>query len=314
MSGQFVVSLDFEKYWGMRDHKSIEDYKINLASVDSICLEMLKLFSKYEIHVTWATVGLLAANNKIELLSKLPKTKPNYDDINLSPYNYITEFELEDKFHFDSHIINEICNTKNQELASHTFSHYYCLEPGQNELSFDTDLKLNIEIIKNKFDVDMTSIVFPRNQVNPEYLKILSKNNISTYRGNPTNWIYRLKTNSLLTRSLRLLDSYVNITGNNTYELDKNELPYNIPASYFLRPVITKLWLLERFKMKRIKNQMTHAARNGRLFHLWWHPHNFGNDIQANLVFLEEILNHFKVLKDKYDMKSYSMKEMFKNI
>ena len=275
---------------------------------------MLKLFSEFEIHVTWATVGLLAVNNKKELLSVLPNTKPTYDDINLSPYDYILECELEGKFHFDSHIINEICNTKNQELASHTFSHYYCLEPGQNKFSFETDLKLNIEIIKNKFNVGMSSIVFPRNQVNPEYLNILSKNNIQTYRGNPTNWIYRLKTNNLIIRALRLLDSYVNITGNNTHEINKNKLPYNIPSSYFLRPVIPNALLLEKLKMKRIKNQMTHAASNGRLFHLWWHPHNFGNDLQANLILLKEILNHFKLLKDKYDMKSYNMKEIIKNI
>ena len=37
----------------------------------------------------------------------------------------------------------------------------------------------------------------------------------------------------------------------------------------------------KKLKMKRIKAQMTYAAKNDKLFHLWWHPHNFGNDIES---------------------------------
>lgn len=310
--GQLVISLDFEKFWGIRDHSSIEDYRLNLERVDTICLEMLKLFSEFEIHATWATVGLLAFDNKDELLKMLPKQKPLYSDINLSPYDYILENELEYKFHFSPNIINKISYAKNQELASHTFSHYYCLEPGQTESSFAADLKLNIKVIKNKFGVEMSSIVFPRNQVNKEYLKVLTKNNIKCYRGNETNWIYRKKMSLMLKRGLRLIDSYLNITGSNTYELKdiKKEFPYNIPSSSILRPVKANNSLLKRLKINRIKSQMTHAAKCDKLFHIWWHPHNFGNDIDANVLFLKEIFNHFDFLKNKYGMCSLNMKEI----
>ncbi len=314
--GQLVISLDFEKFWGIHDHSNIEDYRLNLERVDTICLEMLKLFSEFEIHATWATVGLLAFDNKDELLKILPKQKPLYSDINLSPYDYILENELEYKFHFSPKIINKIRCEKNQELATHTFSHYYCLEPGQTESSFDSDLKLNIKVIKNKFGVEMTSLVFPRNQVKKEYLKILTKNNIKCYRGNETNWIYRKKMSLLLKRGFRLIDSYLNITGSNTYELKdiKKEFPYNIPSSCILRPVKFNDSLLKRLKMKRIKSQMTHAAKYDKLFHIWWHPHNFGNDIEANILFLKEIFKHFVFLKNKYGMCSLNMKEISEKI
>tara|TARA_B100000795_G_scaffold164571_1_gene123785 strand:- start:2286 stop:3239 length:954 start_codon:yes stop_codon:yes gene_type:complete len=314
--GQLVISLDFEKFWGIRDHSNIEDYRLNLERVDTICLEMLKLFSEFEIHVTWATVGLLAFDNKDELLKILPKQKPLYSDINLSPYDYILENELECKFHFSPKIINKIRYAKNQELATHTFSHYYCLEPGQTESSFASDLRLNIAFIKKKFNIEMTSLVFPRNQVKKEYLNILSKNNIKCYRGNETNWIYSIRMGALLKRGFRLIDSYFNITGNNTYDLReiKKTLPYNIPSSCFLRPVKSNNSFFKRIKMRRIKRQMSHAAKNNKLFHLWWHPHNFGNDIDANMLFLKEIFNHFLFLKKKYNMRSLNMKEISKKI
>ena len=59
---------------------------------------------------------------------------------------------------------------------------------------------------------------------------------------------------------------------------------------------------------------MTHAAKNDQLFHLWWHPHNFGNDIEANMLFLKEILKHFVLLKEKYNMSSLNMEEISKKM
>jgi hypothetical protein len=40
---------------------------------------------------------------------------------------------------------------------------------------------------------------------------------------------------------------------------------------------------------------------------LWWHPHNFGTNLAANLAFLRAILNHFRILQDRYGMRSMTM-------
>ena len=55
---------------------------------------------------------------------------------------------------------------------------------------------------------------------------------------------------------------------------------------------------------------MTYAAKNNELFHLWWHPHNFGKDIFNNISFLNKILEHYNTLQFKYGMKSFNMKEV----
>jgi hypothetical protein len=64
---------------------------------------------------------------------------------------------------------------------------------------------------------------------------------------------------------------------------------------------------LERLRLWRITSAMETAARRRRLFHLWWHPHNFGVDLQENLAFLREILDHFRILQDRYGMRSMTM-------
>jgi hypothetical protein len=64
---------------------------------------------------------------------------------------------------------------------------------------------------------------------------------------------------------------------------------------------------LERLRLWRITSAMETAARRRTLFHLWWHPHNFGVDLQENLAFLRDILDHFRTLQDRYGMRSMTM-------
>ncbi len=105
------------------------------------------------------------------------------------------------------------------EIGTHTFSHYYCLEEGQNIDSFRDDIKAAKKIAK-KYNVELTSLVFPRNQFNEEYLRVCSELGIICIRGNETSWLYKARTEkreNLLRRALRLMDAYVNLTGHNCY-------------------------------------------------------------------------------------------------
>jgi hypothetical protein len=55
---------------------------------------------------------------------------------------------------------------------------------------------------------------------------------------------------------------------------------------------------------------MTRAAAEGHLFHLWWHPHNFGVDLRENLDVLSALLRHFSELQERYGMQSLSMADV----
>jgi hypothetical protein len=80
----------------------------------------------------------------------------------------------------------------------------------------------------------------------------------------------------------------------------------DVPASRFLRP-----WrgnaILDRLQMARIRSDMTQAAKSGGIFHIWWHPHNFGRNTDENLRNLETILQHYRRLVDQFGMENATM-------
>ena len=318
-TGKFVISLDFELMWGVRDKRTINDYGQNILNVHQVVPQTLELFRKYTVCGTFSTVGFLFFKTKEELLANLPSIKPQYEDKSLSPYEN-SYFESlgsdfnQDKYHFAPLLIDEIKKYPEQEIGTHTFSHYYCLEKGQTLESFREDTRMAVQIAKEQ-GIVITSLIFPRNQFNDKYLQICSELGITCYRGNEHSWLYKAKSGeneSLFRRAFRLMDSYINISGHNCYSDDyiKKETPVNIPSSRFLRPFSPKLSFLENLRLSRIKESMTFAAKNNLTYHLWWHPHNFGANMEENFKFLEKILQHYKFLNKKYNFQSYTMSSL----
>ncbi len=315
--GIFTVSLDFELYWGMRDVVSEEGYRSHLEGTPEAVEQMLALFTEYGIHATWATVGFLFFDDASELKAHLPEKLPEYEHKQYDLYDYLLQQEtLHVPYHFAPDLIARIVDTPYQELATHTFSHYYCLESGQDAESFRADISQARKIARAKTGTVITSLVFPRNQKNETYLPILAENGINVYRGNEKHWIYdesNWEERKLLRRALKLVDSYFNISGDHTvplHELQCRDGVVDIPASRFLRPYSKKLAFLDFMKLHRIKKSMTRAAQKGEIYHLWWHPHNFGADVTRNIAFLEKILQHHALLHERYNMQSLHMREI----
>ncbi len=313
--GIFTISLDFELYWGVRDKRSINSYFSNLQGVPEAIKKILNSFEKYEAHATWAIVGFVLFENLANLKESFPKECPKYKDKNLCSFEYIERSsQLKYDFHFSPELIRLIQNYEGQEIGSHTFSHYYCLEDGHDLTSFTQDIKsMNKVTIDN--EIKLRSFIFPRNQINVTYLSALSENGITSFRGNESSWLYSARPHSAerkVRRIFRIIDAYCNISGHNTYDLDNvfKTLPFNIPSSRFLRPVSKTFAFLDKLRLKRITNAMTFAARNNQLFHLWWHPHNFGVNLDQNILFLDLILQHYVECAQNYNMTSLNMHEI----
>lgn len=321
-NGKFVISLDFELMWGVRDKKDKTNYGDNILGVHKVIPKLLETFRKFDIKATFSTVGLLFFETKQELLKSIPSIKPQYKDLNLSAYNghfdIVGDNDKVDMYHFAPSLIKEIQKYPEQEIGTHTFSHYYCLEAGQTIEDFKSDVKAAINIA-NKFNIKLTSLIFPRNQFNEDYLKICLELGIFCYRGNESSWLYKAKNGeneNILRRAFRLIDAYVNISGHNCYSdlFLKNKIPIDIPSSRFLRPYSKKLRFLDLLRLNRIKSGMTYAAKNNLTYHLWWHPHNFGINQKENFIFLEKILTHYYYLNQKYNFQSINMSQLAANI
>jgi peptidoglycan/xylan/chitin deacetylase (PgdA/CDA1 family) len=314
-AGRLVVSLDFELYWGMRHLPRVSDYRANLIGARTAVPALLGLFDEFDIHATWATVGFLFLDGTRALSRSAPALKPHYRNSRLSPYLDLPPeeaMETADSVYFAPSLIRLIARSRNQEIGTHTFSHYYCQEVGAEEETFRDDLRAACDAAA-KFDVHLKSLVFPQNECRADFLAACADAGIIAYRGNPRSWFHSSlpqAEHGYARRLGRLLDSYLPLS-DVCHQIApwQGELPVNVPASQLLRPYTPRLRQCESLRLRRIKRDLSHAAEEGLLYHLWWHPHNFGTNTAVNLAFLRAILEHFRSLRCRYGMKSQSMSE-----
>lgn len=311
--GIFTISLDFELFWGVRDHRTVQNYGSNIRNVHNVVPGLLELFKKYKVHCTWATVGFLFCNDKEELLRYIPAIKPEYQKKEYDPYSYLQESSLDPVFHFAPALIDLIRKTPGQELSTHTFSHFYTLEKSTTTEQFRYDLQAAKKVSAAK-GFELLSIVFPRNQYSEEHLRVCKEEGIKVYRGNELSVAYKplsREDENIFRRAIRFIDAYINVTGQHCHALPKADEIINVPASRFLRPYDPRFKMLDELKLRRIKNGMRHAAENGQVYHLWWHPHNFGKHTEENFRFLERILKYYSQLNEQGKIESQNLIEIY---
>lgn len=314
----FVISLDFELCWGLIEKENLKGYaRSNVQNVAIVIDKILELFNKYGVKSTFATVGLLMCSDKEEAVRYFPAMKPTYENSALSPYGVFFDHinPSENNLFFASSLVERLKTYKSVEIATHTFCHYYCWEKGQTLKQFEDDIRSAKKLATSK-GINLTSIIFPRNNVSDDYLRVCWENGIVSYRGNARRFFSKPngKLDLYRNRILRLIDAYLPFGEMNTYSKDdllhRDGLPFNIPASRFFRPYSKTLSFIEPLKIKRIKSEIRYAAKNGELYHLWWHPHNFGSNLSENLKNLEDVLKEFSSCKERYGMESYTMSEL----
>ena len=314
--GRFIISLDVELLWGLWDIKTKDQYGRHIQGAREVFPKILDLFQRFNIQATFAVVGSLFAADKQELMSFLPSTQPKSTNLQSDAYAYLSNHvghsESEDPYHFGTTLIETLLNYPQHEIASHTFFHNYCFESTYSPKEFKLDLQAAVNAAK-KYKVNYQSLIFPRNQYNAQYLKVMTEMKIQIFRGTENGWMYDYEEKNrhkvFVQRVLRLLDTYFNLSGHHCFELPMatEQGLVNLPSSRFLRPYLSKLRFLETLKLNRVLNSMTYAAKAGLVFHLWWHPHNFGLQQEENLKSLLKILQHYQYLNQEYDFKSQTM-------
>lgn len=315
MSGEFVISLDFELMWGVRDHATRDSYGANILGGREAIPRILDLFERHGISATWATVGLLMAESRDELMASLPPEdlRPRYHDPRLSNYSYLDEVgedERRDPHYYGMSLVRQITACPGQDIGTHTHSNYYTLEWGQSIASFTADISAAMAMARRR-KIFPRSIVFPRNQYSDKHLAVCASFGLQTYRGNEPYWPYYstpVAQQTLGRRAIRLADAHFGFFGAKTFRrTDSSGGMLNIPASQFLRPKIGLLGKIHACHVKTIKRALTKAAQTNRGFHLWWHPHNFGLETSDNISVLSGILDHYQNLARDYGMASHAM-------
>lgn len=312
--GGLVVSLDFELHWGSRDRvrPGTPGASTYLRTRD-VVPRLAALFAARGIRVTWATVGFLFARSRGELDEVTPERRPRYRRPELDPYaEPVGADEGEDPLHLAASLVDLVAATPGQEIGSHTFSHFYCLEQGQDEHAFRADLAA-AQALAARRGLHLHSLVLPRNQWNPAYRQAVRDAGFVCFRGPQASWAHRSRRqdeHGRAARAARLVDTYAGLRPPPTTAWDEVAGPdglCDVPASAFLRPYSPQRARLEPRRHARLVSGLRHAARRGRLFHLWWHPHNFATYPDESFGVLERFLDEFDRLAAAEGMQSLAM-------
>lgn len=254
LNGHFVISLDFELYWGVHDVFSVRQYGDNIRNVNYVIPRLISLFERYEIRATFAIVGGIYHTDFEDFRTFISDSPifPEYHEPILSPYSQkgLQKIANMPELFFQKQLIDQI-KIAGHEIGTHTYCHYYCDEEGADVKSFEYDIK-NAVGIAEKYGDNITSIVFPRNQIPPqEFEDILLRYGITCCRSNP---YVGYSSNNLLNKVRRTIMSYFPLQPLTSNVPEKNDI-IKIQANYFLRPY-SKYNFLNKQQMRYIKKSL----------------------------------------------------------
>ena len=304
--GLFIMSLDFEGQWGsIGGHTDSQLYAFaeRVRKNPVVIPRLRSLFDKYGIHCTWAVVGAMLCRDKEEVLSLLDKDVV-YKSWGISIMDYIKGIK-DNSLYFFPDLIDTVKNTSNQEIGSHTFTHFYANEAGVSVEMLQQEMELSRKVL-SELGVEAKTLIMPRNQVEGLDEEVLNKTGFTIVRGRGNG---PLKP-KIVKKVVQFADAYLPLV-KRTYPIDIicNGERNNVKASILFRPYLKKLGFMEPLKLWRIKLAMKKAAERGECFHLWFHPHNVANNMDRNFATLESVFKYYNHLNKKYGFRSVTMSE-----
>lgn len=92
MPGILNISLDCELHWGRFDKVVLDaTNRRYFKQTRSVFPRMVQLFKDYEIHVTWAIVGMLYHRNATAWRALQPADYPSYTQQQYSSYHWVEQ-------------------------------------------------------------------------------------------------------------------------------------------------------------------------------------------------------------------------------
>jgi hypothetical protein len=277
-----VISLDFELRWGMADllGADVAAYRDNLLGVREVVPRLLECFARRQVRATWATVAAVALESWEEYRALAPPV-PLYLDRNHAPPDGLEQLDPRGELHFAPELVKLVAQAPGQELASHSFSHFFFGEAGFVRRDAEADAAAVAALFSRKFGRRPRSFVFPRNQV--AFIDVLLAHGIEKVRTNPPGAVWNAPVGWrewAPLRALRFAQSF------SAVEPARCE-GAAVPASAFVRLNLPEP--LFRAHLAALANATRRLAERNVL-HLWLHPHNLGDAPAERVRRLEHVL------------------------
>lgn len=260
-----IISADFELAWAFRFSKNQEDAvanaKMRAQRARRNIPEIIALCQKYNIPITWATVGHLflescskeneIAHTDMQRLNHFESPFWKFDQGDWYKDDPCTNYQSDPEWYAPDLIKLILQSSVNQEVGSHTFSHIDCRESVCPPEVFKSELSKCVEVAKD-FQINLKSFVFPGHTFGN--FDLLPEFGFSSFRTN-----------------------YKNILG---YPIKKSNLlwEHQSTGEFTIRPS----WSVN-YQIYRYKKIIDKAIKNNTNCHFWFHP-------SVNSQFVEDIM------------------------
>lgn len=308
MKGTFVISIDVEFAWGLVNLPITAADYVRIGAEREAIRRVLEVFKKYELRATWAVVGHLF-REKIEV--KEGRAVPEMP-------RPVMKGEVRDWFR---HLVgapeeawcaaDAIAMIRaaepDQEIGSHSFGHVLYDEHMASADAVAADVQL-AKATHEAQGVAFESFVFPCNCIG--FRGMLRDAGICVYRGHTRRWHDGVRPHALW----RLMNLVTHALGMRVPVVEAVQDEYglvNVPDSMLLyhrqglRRLITP-WAQERMARRGLDA----AARQGKIFHLWFHPSNIAWRMEEQCELLGRIAGYAQELITRGELENATMGEL----
>lgn len=286
MPGAFVISFDCEGKWGMADHLDKRHSEISQQNLLVTYAQLVKELDERKLLATFAFVGMFTLTDKERKI-----WEPAMPDAFYNGSNWSEHYRSHKKRHgtdgwFCPEALDIVLQSGRHEVACHGFTHLPFDANDTPVAALDDEIICAREIAQQK-GIQLKTFVFPRNK--PGRVGTLASNGFLGYR------------DSLDHRSSRVgrIWSELNVyERSHPHSMLKSTL-CPVPPGFFLNWRKGVRASIPGFvTLRRWKNILDDAAANGKVAHLWLHPHNLITS-PATFSLLRKVLDYVRHLVEK---------------
>ena len=292
--GVFTVSLDFELIWGTLDLFGPDGFREAYHRERAEVIDrLLTLFVEFDVSATWCVLGHLFLER---CAAKGGRKHPEI--VRPSHSWYKQDWFIHDPcdgeesaplFYGRSLVDKILACPVPQEIGSHGFSHIIFGDPGCSRATAESEISECVRLAEAQ-GIRMRSFAFPRNQVG--HLDVLYENGFTCYRGPDPLWYEQGNGKRTIVQRLGHLWDIVRMAQPPVVVPERTAVGiWNIPGSMIYFPMHgLRRYIPASVRVRRAIKGLEAAAREKKIFHLWFHPTNLAFQVEEMFNGLRAIL------------------------
>jgi peptidoglycan/xylan/chitin deacetylase (PgdA/CDA1 family) len=298
--GVFTLSLDFELIWGTLDLFGPGRFdRPCRVERDQVIDGLLGLLEEYEVAATWYVLGhvLLPSCRRVNGVAHPEIVRPRHSWVGGDWFGHdpCGDEDSHPTF-YGRRLVEKILACRvTQEIGSHSFSHVIFGDRGCSLETAASEIQASLEAA-SELGLKPRSFAFPRNRAG--HLDLVRDLGFSSYRGPGPRWYENRERAGPVSRLAHLLDFVLATPPPLVLPARTPEGLVNLPGSMVFFPMhgARRALPLSR-RVRRAVKGLEAAARERKVFHLWFHPTNLADHPETMLGGLRQIFGRVADLR-----------------